>query len=590
MQAVLSKQPRKRAEGEPEWVGIYARVSTYGQLKNTSLTEQQRKLQQLAAGKGYQVFDVYVDGGESGTTLERPEVSRMLADAQEERFSRVLMLDYDRMTRSDLVDATIRSVFRSLSIKIETPNAEYDLEDPDDNFEVALFGALAQREWMKIRKRMVDGRAAVQAVGGFTGGSIPFGWRRHPGTGKIEINPEEEAAVRRLWELAATGLYGYTKIASMLGQEGYVFRRKRYLEADDAGRTLVHEVKAFDSKNLRNILRNPRYAGLEVARRDYTRRGHGMKHGSITVTSREFPPIVTPEVFERVQQAVRRRKTYGDRWDRVDRNPLSGILRCPVCDHPMMAKYGYGILYYGCYVKACAKGMLYRMDFAHEAVLRLMRQLVPQLVAEEELALDENNVELGQLNARLEALVGKADKLAEALLIDEREGGLSPVIYAKLNKQLQDEILETKTQIGALCRRELVYPRLKDALGSLDTEDPDLGEYCRSIFKALWLKVDRVERRTKYLSVARAELVTGASWGTDEPTRAASTRKLGVARPRPSKEELKALLTEESYSAIGRRFGVSDNAVRKWVLRFGLVPPRRAAGRSSPVLTKSKVR
>lgn len=39
--------------------------------------------------------------------LERPEVSRRLAVTQEERFRRVLMLDYDCRARLDLVDATI---------------------------------------------------------------------------------------------------------------------------------------------------------------------------------------------------------------------------------------------------------------------------------------------------------------------------------------------------------------------------------------------------------------------------------------------------------------------------------------------------
>ena len=115
-----------------------------------------------------------------------------------------------------------------------------------------------------------------------------------------------------------------------------------------------------------------------------------------------------------------------------------------------------------------------------------------------------------------------------------------------------------------------MYPRLKDALGSLDTEDPDLGEYCRSIFKALWLKVDRVERRTKYLSVARADLVTGATWGTDEPT-VPEPRKPPAAKPRPTKEELEALLAEESYSAIARRFGVADTTIKSWAQKFGLV-------------------
>ena len=33
---------------------------------------------------------------------------------------------------------------------------------------------------------------------------------------------------------------------------------------------------------------------------------------------------------------------------------------------------------------------------------------------------------------------------------------------------------------------------------------------------------------------------------------------------RPSREELKELIRNESFTAIGKKYGVSDNAIRKW--------------------------
>ncbi len=41
---------------------------------------------------------------------------------------------------------------------------------------------------------------------------------------------------------------------------------------------------------------------------------------------------------------------------------------------------------------------------------------------------------------------------------------------------------------------------------------------------------------------------------------------------RPSKEELIVLIEECSWVALGKRFGVSDNAVRKWAKFYGLLP------------------
>lgn len=40
---------------------------------------------------------------------------------------------------------------------------------------------------------------------------------------------------------------------------------------------------------------------------------------------------------------------------------------------------------------------------------------------------------------------------------------------------------------------------------------------------------------------------------------------------RPSKDDLVKLLTEHSCAKIGRMFGVSDNAVRKWAKRYHIV-------------------
>ena len=48
------------------------------------------------------------------------------------------------------------------------------------------------------------------------------------------------------------------------------------------------------------------------------------------------------------------------------------------------------------------------------------------------------------------------------------------------------------------------------------------------------------------------------------------SKKLQRKVERPSKEELSQLLQKSNFSAIGRTYGVSDNAVRKWCKYYGL--------------------
>lgn len=45
-----------------------------------------------------------------------------------------------------------------------------------------------------------------------------------------------------------------------------------------------------------------------------------------------------------------------------------------------------------------------------------------------------------------------------------------------------------------------------------------------------------------------------------------------VVKERPSKEQLIKEIKESSYVAVGKKYGVSDNAIRKWVKAYGLNP------------------
>ena len=70
--------------GKPLKAVIYARVSTEGQAEEeVPLTAQVRECQEFAASKGWQVVDVFKDGGISGRTDERPAFQQMMTQTKE---------------------------------------------------------------------------------------------------------------------------------------------------------------------------------------------------------------------------------------------------------------------------------------------------------------------------------------------------------------------------------------------------------------------------------------------------------------------------------------------------------------------------
>lgn len=111
---------------------IYIRVSTEDQAKHgVSLKAQEEALKNYANASGYSVLKIYKDEGKSGKDIKgRPELQKLLKDAEMRKFQAIFIYKLDRLSRSlmDLI-ATIEKFkdwgvdFVSLQDKIETTSA-----------------------------------------------------------------------------------------------------------------------------------------------------------------------------------------------------------------------------------------------------------------------------------------------------------------------------------------------------------------------------------------------------------------------------------------------------------------------------------
>jgi len=80
---------------------IYARVSTQEQTENFSIENQLDQLRTYCQHHGYQIVGEYVDPGWSGTTLERPALTKLLEDTRARLLDIVLVFKLDRLFRSN---------------------------------------------------------------------------------------------------------------------------------------------------------------------------------------------------------------------------------------------------------------------------------------------------------------------------------------------------------------------------------------------------------------------------------------------------------------------------------------------------------
>ena len=80
---------------KPRRCAIYARVSTDEQDESLQLTA----LQELVSQRGWELKATYIDHGVSSRSV-RPELEKMMQDAQKRRFDVVAVWKFDRFARS----------------------------------------------------------------------------------------------------------------------------------------------------------------------------------------------------------------------------------------------------------------------------------------------------------------------------------------------------------------------------------------------------------------------------------------------------------------------------------------------------------
>lgn len=99
-------------KGDTVKAAIYCRVSTEEQARpdRASLEVQQERAEAYCLAREWEVAGVYVDAGVSGAKADRPELSRLLGDAGEGKFQRVVFLKLDRLGRNlrDLLNLSHR--------------------------------------------------------------------------------------------------------------------------------------------------------------------------------------------------------------------------------------------------------------------------------------------------------------------------------------------------------------------------------------------------------------------------------------------------------------------------------------------------
>jgi len=253
---------------------IYCRVSTEDQAKEGfSLDAQRERLEAYCAARGWSIAGEYVDEGHSGRTADRPAYKEMIGDR--ERWEVLLVLKMDRIHRNSRNFMEMTERLQEWGKEFVSVQENFDTSTAMGRFVMDIIQRIAQLESEQIGERVYMGMSQKARQGvGILGFDSPFGFELSDG--RLHVNGQEAPYVREIFERCVAG-EATARIAATLNKRGVNARR--------GGR--------WNHLRILYILHNPVYAG-------YLRWDGYVRPANHT-------PIVSPEVFDRAQVALKSR-------------------------------------------------------------------------------------------------------------------------------------------------------------------------------------------------------------------------------------------------------------------------------------------
>ena len=314
MTTTLGRRSRAVLE-RPRHAVIYLRVSTKEQAERGGMAEgfsipaQREACTRKAAELGLTVVAEFVDAGESARSAARPDLQRMLVYLAENPVSAVIVHKIDRLARNRADDVQITLAIQNSGARLVSVTENID-DTPQGKLVHTIFSGLAAFYSDNLATEVIKGTQQKVLAGG-TPMMAPIGYLNAPvvidgvESRTVILDPDRAPLIRWAFEAYATGDWSLNRLAAELTLRGLTKRptRKRLAEP-------------LNAKQLMLVLRNPYYMGIVT--------WQGIQYDG------KHPTLVTPEVFQRVQEVLTAHRQSGERSYRR-KHYLAGSVYCDLC-------------------------------------------------------------------------------------------------------------------------------------------------------------------------------------------------------------------------------------------------------------------
>lgn len=303
-----------------------------------TLARHKKILTALAARNELFVEEIYQEIVSGDTIEARPEMQRLIHDCYAGKYRGVIVIDISRLSRGNQGDAQIIIDMLTYSnqnngVLVVTPTKTYDIAHNQDDAEYLEFELfMSRREYKMIRKRMDRGKKQAVVEGNFMASYRPYGYDiLKTKTARTLIPNEEEAPiVKKIFEWTVNDNLTPGTIARKLTTMGVP------TYSGDPEWSLA---------TVKTILTNPTYMG-KVRWNDRMQvktlvdgklvksrpRSNHTNHYMLYEGKHMKYALVDEATFEAASKRFYSDKT---KKDCKLKNPLAGLLICPVCGKVM---------------------------------------------------------------------------------------------------------------------------------------------------------------------------------------------------------------------------------------------------------------
>lgn len=298
---------------------IYARYSSDKQTEQ-SIEGQLRYCHDYAKRCGYTVVDEYIDRAISGTSDQRPQFQKMIADSAKKQFQFVIVWKLDRFSRNRYDSAIYKNKLKKNGVRVVS--ATEGIGEGDESIILeAVLEAMAETYSRQLSQNVRRGMKESALKGNSTGGTVPLGYKLVDK--QLAVDERTAPIVQYIFQEYADGT-PKADIARQLNEKGY--------RTSTGGK--------FTVNSFTTILSNRKYIGY------YTYNGEvEIKDGC--------PAIIDEELFNKCQRRTAKNRRSPASKKAIVEYVLNGKLFCGYCKSPMIgdsatSATGARYYYYSC--------------------------------------------------------------------------------------------------------------------------------------------------------------------------------------------------------------------------------------------------